>query len=227
MTHSEQKKRYGKLITFLLVDVLIIIGFIVYFGIISPRLSNHQVMKIDGVVLPQGEAIDDFQLTDNKGHQFTKQNLLGRWTMMFFGFTNCGMVCPTTMAELNKTYKMLQKNLAQNELPQVVMVSVDPDVDSVARMNSYVNAFNPNFIGVRADIDHTVQLEKQLHIAAAKIQVDGAGKHHYTINHTADILLFNPKGELVAYLSYPHQADQMAKDYQLILAQSAENKIYQ
>jgi cytochrome oxidase Cu insertion factor (SCO1/SenC/PrrC family) len=63
----------------------------------------------------------------------------------------------------------------------------------------------------------TMALEKQLHIAAAKMQVDGQGKNHYTINHSTDILLLNPKGQLQAYLAFPHKAQQMANDYKLIV----------
>jgi len=161
--------------------------------------------------------MNDFHLTDFNGKAFTNENLKGHWTMMFFGFTNCAMVCPTTMSALSGMYKQLQKELPQNQLPQVVMVSVDPDRDTQERMKDYVTSFNSQFKGVRADIAETVALEKQLHIVAAKIEVDGQGNNQYTVNHSAEILLFNPKGQVQAYLSYPHQAEQMAKDYSLIV----------
>lgn len=207
------------IITILLVMSMFVFG-VFYFGMIKPyqHTKNIKELKIDGVLLPQAQVINDFHLTDNQGKPFAKDNLKGHWTMMFFGFTNCGMVCPTTMAALNQMYKTLQTQLPDSRLPQVVMVSVDPDRDSVERMNEYVLTFNPHFIGLRAEIEETVALEKQLHIAAAKIEADGEGKNHYTINHTADILLFNPNGQLQAFLSFPHKADQMVKDYKLIIS---------
>ncbi len=172
------------------------------------------VQMQEGVYLSQPRTdIINFTLTDNHGKPFTRDNLKGHWTMMFFGFTNCGMVCPTTLAALRDMYHTLQKKLPADQLPQVVMVSVDPARDSVARMNDYVNSFDSHFIGARADITETVKLEKNLHIAAAKIESNG----HYTINHSAEILLFNPLGQLQAFLSYPHHAPQMVKDYQDIL----------
>lgn len=186
-----------------------------YFGVLQHPAEK---ITIDGVVLPQTKEMGNFKLTDNHGKPFTNENLQGHWTMMFFGFTNCGMVCPTTMAALSDMYKTLQTELTAEQLPQVVMVSVDPDRDSVARMNEYVTAFNPIFVGARGEISETIQLENQLHIAAAKMETDDKGKDHYTINHSAEILLFNPKGQLQAYLSYPHEAQQMAKDYKTILA---------
>jgi len=188
----------------------------IYFGFLQHREVASNV-KIDGVFLTKPKEINNFKLSASNAQTFTKENLNGHWTLMFFGFTNCSMVCPTTMAALNGMYKQLEKDLPADQMPQVVMVSVDPDRDSVKRMKDYVTAFNPNFIGTRADITETVALEKQLNIAAAKLQVDGQGKNQYTINHSAEVLLFNPKGQLQAYLSFPHKAEQMAEDYKLII----------
>lgn len=206
----------NKKIFIILFDILLVAAFVIYFGMLRHPVTKA-ALKIDGVVLPEAQSAPHFQLTDHLGKPFTEENLKGRWTMVFFGFTNCGMVCPTTMAALNDMYQDLKKDLPDNKLPRIVMISVDPDRDSVKKMKDYVNSFNPDFIGARADITETVVLEKQLHIAAAKMQADGEGKNHYTINHTADVLLFNPNAQLQAFLAYPHQAKQMANDYKLIL----------
>ncbi len=215
MTKTTQTKN-TKLIGAILAIVAVIAAVEIYFGFLQHKEVANNV-KIDGVFLAQTQKINDFQLSATNGKTFSKANLKGRWTMMFFGFTNCGMVCPTSMSALNSMYKLLEKDLPENQLPQVVMVSVDPDRDSMQRMQDYVKSFNPHFIGARADIAETVQLEKQLHIAAAKIEADGQGKNQYTINHSAEVLLFNPAGDVQAFLSYPHKAEQMAQDYKLIL----------
>jgi len=210
-TSSKNKK----FISIILAVIVLVSAIEIYFSF----LQRHEVannVKINGVFLAQTKEINDFHLMTD-GKSFSKENLNGHWTMMFFGFTNCGMVCPTTMAALGNMYKQLEKDLPANQMPHVVMVSVDPDRDSQQKMKEYVTTFNPNFIGARADIAETVALEKQLHIAAAKMQVDGQDKNQYTINHSAEILLFNPKGQLQAYLSYPHQPEQMVKDYKLII----------
>lgn len=199
--------------------VIIVAAIVIYFGLIPQQkpIQSAANIKIDGVFLPQAKEIIDFQLTDNHGKPFTKENLKGHWTMLFFGFTNCGMVCPTTMAALNKMYLTLEKELPENQLPHVVMISVDPERDSVKRMNEYVTAFNSHFIGARGDMAVTEALEKQLSIAAVKMQAEGTGKNHYSINHSAEILLFNPDAKLQAYLAYPHLPEQMVKDYKLIV----------
>lgn len=216
MSNTATSGKNRKIIFTILAIIALIAAIEIYFGVMQ-RHENASNVKIDGIFLSSPKEINHFNLSASTGKPFTKDNLTGQWTMMFFGFTNCSMVCPTTMAALNNMYKLLQKDLSANEMPQIVMVSVDPDRDTVKRMKEYVTAFNPNFIGARADIRETVTLEKQLHIAAAKMQVDGEGKNHYTINHSAEILLFNPKGELQAYLSFPHQPEQMAKDYKQII----------
>lgn len=215
---SSQTKSHGKTIFIILAVIGTILASVVYFGIIRPQqVSTYKNVKINGVYLTTPKEIKNFHLTDNHDKPFTNQNLQGHWTMMFFGFTNCAMVCPITMAALNDMYIKLQKDLPTNQLPQIVMVSVDPDRDTVERMNDYVTSFNDHFIGTRTEIEPTVELEKQLNIAAAKIQADGKGKNNYSINHSAEILLFNPEGKLQAYMSYPHEPEQMAQDYKLIL----------
>ena len=202
---------------FLILLVFVIAANIFYFS----RSKQTSAIKIDGVYLTKPTDIADFQLTDNKGKIFTKTNLTGHWTFLFFGFTNCGMVCPTTMAALNNMHKILEKDLPQDQLPQVVLVSVDPERDTTQRINEYVKAFNPHFIGARGDMAATTALEKQLHIISVKMLADGQGKNHYTINHSAEIMLFNPSAKLQAFLSYPHQAEQMANDYKLIIGNAS------
>ena len=219
MINNAQPKNHTKVILITLLATAAFFFMAMYFMVLKPLQQSHhlQDVKIDGVVLPKGQVVSGFNFTDTHGSAFTKEELKGHWTMMFFGFTNCGMVCPTTMAELNQMYKTLQRELPDNKLPKIVMISVDPDRDSIERMNEYVTTFNTNFIGARAEIAETVALEKQLHIAAAKIEADGEGNNHYTINHTADILLVNPNGEVQAFMSFPHKAAQMVKDYKLVL----------
>lgn len=219
MSSLHQPKNHAKLIFLLLFMVVCVTFAVIYFGIFKDSflLSHAKEIKINGTFLPSAKTIEDFQLTDNKGNPFTKKNLKGKWTMLFFGFTNCGYVCPTTLTELNEMIKILQKEGTAYPLPQIVLVSVDPERDSISRINDYINAFNPTFIGVRAPLDVTEDLEKKLHIAAIKMEANNKEKDHYTVNHSAEILLINPDATIQAYLSFPHKADQLAKDYKQTL----------
>jgi len=209
-----------KLIISLVLLVAVISAYFIYVSISDKQPVTYipKEVKINGVFLGESKNIQDFQLTDHKGKPFSKDNLIGHWTMMFFGFTNCGYVCPTTMSELNKMYHQLKSELPSDKLPQIVLVTVDPERDSMSKMYNYINAFNADFIGARAELKETEALEKQLHITAVKIQADNKANDQYMINHSAEILLFNPKGQVQAYLSFPPKSDQLVNDYKTILA---------
>lgn len=203
----------------LIVFLILIIAILCYFILLKPekKITVVQNIKIDGQYLQKPAPIDEFNLMDTQGKFFTKESLKGQWTMMVFGFTHCDYVCPTTLAELNHMYTQLEKILPNTQLPQIVLVTVDPERDTIPAMKKYVRSFNPHFIGVTGAADEIQQLEKQLHITAAKMQEEGQPKDQYKMKHSAEILIFNPQGEIQAYFSYPHKADQMVQDYQLIL----------
>lgn len=218
MKDKFSRNSHKKLIVVLLLMSAVVAAIVISFGVIRQQGQSYhaQNIKIDGVYLTTPRDIADFQLTTNTNKPFTKENLKGHVTLMFFGFTNCSYVCPTTMVALNQMYKTLQAKLPANQQPQIVMVSVDPERDTVARMNSYINSFNPNFIGTRGSLTQTQALAKQLNVVAIKVQ-QGKGKNDYYMDHSAEILVFNADGQLQAYLSYPHKPEQMVKDYRLIL----------
>lgn len=184
------------------------------------KIVLTQAVQINGTYLPKAIPLSDFHLTDNHGKPFSKENMKGHWTMMLFGFTHCGYVCPVTLSELNELYNNLGKTLSSKNIPHIVFVTVDPERDTVAKMNTYINSFNTNFIGVRGGADETEKLQNQLHIIAVKVKPAGQSDDQYGVDHSVEILLFNPDAELQAYMAYPHKAKQMEKDYYLILAQN-------
>lgn len=183
---------------------------------------ENKKISINGVFLPVAKEIQDFHLTDQLGRAFTKDNLKGRWSLVFFGFSNCGMVCPTTLAALNGMYKTLQTELPRNQWPQVVFITIDLERDTVQRLNTFIHAYNSDFIGARADnTEAQTLLMKQMRVIAVKVEVQGQAADHYSLDHSADILVFNPEAKLQASLSYPPKAASLVRDYELILMTSA------
>lgn len=209
----------SRLITIILfiVVLLAIIGNIYNFT----RKSNKatplppNIVK-NGTLLSTPRVITPFHLVDNHGKSFTKASLKGRWTLMFFGFTNCGYVCPTTMAELSKMYQSLASQVPEREMPQVVLVSVDPKRDSVSRLNEYVTSFHKDFKGARGDAKDIENLTKQMSVVYIKLN-SPKDKDHYTINHSGAIMLMDPNGNLSAFFSTPHKAKEMVIDYKSIM----------
>ena len=158
----------------------------------------------------------NFNLQDNHGNVFTEQNLEGQWSLVFFGFTHCPMMCPLTMSTLQEMYQTLERELPTDKLPQVVLITLDPERDTIQRLNEYVTAFNPKFIGVRGDKNETAELIKQFHVIAIKMQA-GNGNDQYTLNHGGEILMFNPQGKLTAAWAYPHAAKDLLAKYKAVV----------
>jgi len=169
----------------------------------------------NATVFNQPRNIAAFKLQDDAGKPFTNANLQGHWSLLFFGFTNCAMICPTTMTELNKMYQILQKAKVE-QLPQVVFISVDPERDSIKRIHDYVVSFNPKFIGATGEESQIVSLTKQMGVMFMKI-ADKDDPKKYAIDHSAFVVLVNPKGQMYGIFSSPHQAEEMAKSYQQII----------
>ena len=131
----------------LLVLIAIIVGGFVK-QISQPRVMTKSELKLNGAFMfDTPRAIPDFSLVDHRGEPFTAEDLEGQWTLMFFGFTYCPDICPTTMAFLSRFTAELE-GLPEHEDTRVVMVSVDPARDTTERLAEYVPYFNPAFVGV-------------------------------------------------------------------------------
>lgn len=187
-------------------------------GITGVFVSQHVPPKKEldpsqfhGTLLSEPRKISPFTLTGTDHGRFSQETLQGKWTMVFFGFTNCGYVCPTTMAELAKMYRLLESKGVQNR-PNVVMVTIDPKRDSLEKLTHYVKAFHPDFYGARGDDASIKTLTRELGVAYATVTLKG-GEGNYDIEHTGAVMLFNPQGKLAAFFTTPHQADFLAEDY--------------
>lgn len=212
MENTKSTKNTHKVIIIVLFNLIIIFSLILYFGYIrSPSAIN-----ISGTYIKNPIEIKDLHFADHQGNAFTKKNLEGHWSMVFFGFTHCKMVCPTTMNELNTMYKLLQHDLPNEQLPHIIFVSVDPDRDTLENLTKFINSFNSRFIGITADIAETIKLEKQLHITVSNSN---------TISHSMEILLLNPNARVQAYFSFPHSAEKLAADYKTILTSQKKSNV--
>ena len=160
--------------------------------------------NITGLLWPDPPKLGTFSLIDARGNAFTEQELRGRWTLVFFGFTNCPDICPTTMATLNDVYRQVQMNEEVLEKIQVLFVSVDPERDKAETLESYVGYFNSDFIGATANKENLEQFTRQLGIAYMKVKIPGSAD--YSMDHTASILLIDPMLRFVGIFSRPHEA---------------------
>ncbi len=211
-------KRKGVTLT---VSILLALGSLFAGIFVSQHL--HFKKKIDaaqfhGTYLENPRTVNQFSLVGTDQRPFENANLHGQWTMVFFGFTNCGYLCPTTMAELGKMYRLLEEKGVKN-LPRVVMISIDPDRDNLEKLGGYVKSFNSSFYGARGEESSIKLMTREMGIAYAKvINKENEDPNVYDVQHSGAVMLFNPQGELNAFFTTPHHADLLAKDYMLLVS---------
>jgi protein SCO1 len=203
------------------VMTLCILGLIALsFGLL---LSHHnrpdktKYLALHGTYLEHPRKVSAFTLTDTDNKPFDNKSLQGEWTMVFFGFTSCGYLCPTTLAEMGKMYRLLEQQ-GVKKLPKVVLISLDPERDSIEKLKEYVKAFHPHFEGARGTAPMIQNMTKEMGIAYAQVAIpDVNDQKAYDIQHTGTILLFNPEGQLSMFFTSPHKADLLAEDYALLV----------
>lgn len=205
----------------LLLIVVFLLGVMaLLFTTNKPLKPKLDVRDFHGTLLDTPREISPFALTGVDGMPFNNACLKNQWTFIFFGFTRCGSMCPTTMAELAKMQRMIQAQ-GINPIPHVVMISLDPTRDTQDKLKQYVTAFHPQFFGARGDESAIRSMTKELGIAYMTVTRRTSSQSTYEdIEHTGAIMLFNPQGQLVAFFTTPHQASSLAHDYGLLLASS-------
>ena len=186
--------------------VIIILAFIllVVWGFVwrinQPVIMSNEELRINGaVVLNTPRIFSDFELVDHRGEVFNQEHLQDVWTIVFFGFTHCPDICPTTLAILNDTYSKLKDR--ERERMQIVMISIDPERDTVEKLAEYVPYFNNEFIGVTGNKHLIKRLTAELNVAYNKVPLDSDG---YTVDHSSQLVLINPKGHYHGFFKAPH-----------------------
>ena len=190
--------------------VLVIFGFI--WRMNQPVIMSEQDLRINGaIILNTPRKFSDFDLVDHRGDAFTLQRLKGQWSMIFFGFTNCPDVCPTTLATLNETYSKLKDSEKENL--QIIMVSLDPERDTVEKLGQYMPYFNAEFIGVTGNKHFIKRFTTEINIAYNQVPLDG---DDYTVDHSSQIVLVNPNGHYHGFFKSPHSAIMLRKTWRSI-----------
>ncbi|HSR62140.1 MAG TPA: SCO family protein [Gammaproteobacteria bacterium] len=166
--------------------------------------------EIRGLLWPNPRALGDFRLTDHRGNPFTRDDLRGKWSLLFFGFTHCPDVCPTTLAKMERIYTSLKHENPAHEL-QVLFVSVDPDRDTPDALSQYVRYFNEEFIGLGNYDKQARGLREQMGIVS--VRTEGSSPENYQVDHTASVFIVDPQARWVVILSAPHEVADMTERY--------------
>lgn len=174
-----------------------------------------RAVDIKGDIMTQPVAVGEFTLTDQNGKTFDTTALSNGWSLVYFGFTNCGHICPVHMLQISKFYRELEARPTDDKnLPRVIFVSVDPARDSVEKVKSYVNGFHPDFVGLTGDEKEIARLENFLQTQhKANLSRNGS----YQVDHSSLLYLINPQREFVASFYPPFYIDNLVKDYLAVL----------
>jgi len=150
--------------------------------------------------------VAEFQLTDQTGAAFSRENLLGQWTVVFSGFTHCPDVCPLTLSKLRNAEDMLESPGHH----QVVFVSVDSERDTPELLREYLGWFDSDWVGLSGTGAELDPLLESLELAYVRVPLGTEGD--YTMDHTTAVVLIDPKGRLVGYWKAPLDDRQLATD---------------
>jgi protein SCO1/2 len=160
-------------------------------------------------------AASDFALARADGSSFQLSQTRGKIVLLFFGYTSCPDVCPTTLAELNQAMGQLGTDA---DRVQVVFVTVDPGRDTPQRVQEYVNHFNPTFIGLSGTEDELTKVWQDYGVF--REIVEGTSALGYLVNHTARVTLIDAAGNLRISFSFEMPVDDIVHDLKLILEES-------
>jgi len=188
-------------------------------GFLANQLTNTAVTSSNQTKLEGGTALSGqekplipFELVDKNNQPLTNEQLKGQWSYLFFGYTHCPDVCPTALQMMTETLHILDDS-GSSEGFQAIFVSVDPQRDTPEILKSYVDYFDPRIVGatgVKLELD---KLTKQLGIIYLQAE-NPENPEQYLVDHSAQILVINPRGEFAAVLSPPHKPEIMAEDLQ-------------
>lgn len=175
----------------------VIAGFV--HRIDQPRLMSESESRANGLYLLEvPRDIGEFKLVDHRGAVFDPERFKGRWTLVFFGFTHCPDICPTTLSDLARLTDLLQDSKVATT--QVVMVTVDPARDTPDRLSEYVPYFDPEFLGVTGEFEQILVFAQRLNAPFRKVSAsDGS----YQMEHSANVALMNPMGDYHGFFRAP------------------------
>jgi protein SCO1/2 len=171
---------------------------------LAQQLDRGAPALASGTWLPRARAVADFALTDHSGRPFTRDSLAGRPTLVYFGFTRCPDVCPTTLAKLARAVRE-----AQIRGLRVVFVSVDPQHDTAPVVGLYAHAFDPSFVGVTGEPAAIAALAANFGVAVNRVELPGGD---YTMDHTAAVFLLDREARIAAIFTPPFEVPGLVAD---------------
>ena len=176
----------------------LILGLFFSSFLIPRPLTESERDELGLVLFDSPRPLEEFKMQNQYGQPVNLESLKGSWNVLFFAFTSCPDICPTTLSSISKAYSELKTPV------RIILVTVDPDRDSLEIMKNYLGSFNEDFIGYRGEFDETVRLAQQLNVAFGKIP--GSQPGTYTMDHNASLALVDSNGNYVGFIKSPQSS---------------------
>ena len=175
--------------------------------------SQAPAIPESALVLPAPDPVPAFALVNQHGEPVDESVFKGQWDLVFFGFTHCPDICPTTLQVL-ATAKQAPVEKGQQPLPRIVLVSVDPDRDTPDILGQYVDYFGDGNLGLTGTLDEIRKLTDGLGVYFEKQPADGDS---YVVDHWAGVYLIDPDGARHSLISGPHVVDNYVRDLPILM----------
>ena len=170
--------------------------------------------ELQGVLRPEPKPLQAFKLRDQYRQPFNLERLKGKWSFVFFGYTHCPDICPTTLSTLTGVIKQLRADPQGVPKTQVIFVSVDPERDTPDILESYMKYFSEAFHGITGTQQDIDSLTRQF--GAGYIKEPETAPGEYLVSHASSIFLVNPQGQLLATFPPPHDPNTIVEQFQQI-----------
>jgi len=161
-------------------------------------------------VLTPAKEIRDFKLTSGTNEDFTLQNFKGHWTLVYFGYTFCPDICPTSLMHIVQVYNRLADQPKLQESLKTLFISVDPARDNPKRLHEYTTYFKPDFLSATGDEETLQQLARDFSVFYKLHEPDENG--NYPVDHSSAVSLVNPDGKIEAVFVGIVESQQVAAD---------------
>lgn len=199
-----------------LLVALIVVAALLGAWLLKPVLQPKPALTLSsGQLYPQAKALAPFALLDQNGQAFSNDKLQGKWSFVFFGYTTCPDICPTTLTVFSQLLKQLPP--AYQADTQAIFATVDPERDTVDQLRQYMPFFHPELIGLTGAPAATDAFARDLGVAYSKVPQEGGA---YLVDHSVRVFLLNPNGERHALFA-PTQGEgfssgQLLADYLML-----------
>jgi protein SCO1/2 len=209
-------KSINKNLLLIAIFIITVLGLFIN-KLTTPRTLSDDELLVNGLFLfDVPKQISDFEFVSSNKKIFTKSDLMGKWTLMYFGFTKCPDECPTTMYQLSKLIKVLRDKEFKLDDKQWVLVSIDPERDTPEMIDNYAKGFDKDFIGVSNNRPMLLSLATQLSVNNVMPSSSNHMDHSHLDNHVNNIILIDPNGDFAGIFRPPFDVSRLSLTYQSV-----------